>query len=167
MKKLTNHHILLPTRIHVLNSLIRSRLTYSCQTWNVTEQELQQLNSTYIGMLRKMIKGGFRKTENFHLYYTNQDVLDIWKTEDIKTYVNRQQTSYLSHLDRQSNSSLTKRLTFNCDKIKKRGRPTETLEDKVHMMSADQFYRAALKREIGYGRSDEESESGRLKSSKR
>ena len=121
-------------------------------------------------MLRRMIRGGFRKTENLHFFYTNQDVLAICQTDDIQTYVSRQQTSYLSHLARQSNSTLTKKLTFNCDKVTKRGRPTETLEDKVlkvNMMTADQFYTAALKREIRYGRPEEENGLGRLKSLKK
>ena len=167
-KKLTNQHILLRTRTHILNSLIRSRLTYSCQTWNVNEKELEKLNGIYVGMLRKMIRGGYRKTENHHYFYTNKDVLTICGTDDIQTYVSRQQTSYLSHLVRQSNSTLTKRLTFNNDRVTKRGRPTETLEDKVlkvNMMTADQFYRSALKREIRYGRSDDGLD--RLKSLKR
>ena len=32
-KKLFNYKILLKTRVHILNALIRSRLTYGCQVW--------------------------------------------------------------------------------------------------------------------------------------
>ena len=66
----------------------------------------------------------------------------------------RQQTNYLAHLVRQSNTTLTKRLLFNENKYCKRGRRTETLCDKVLKITGtnrDQFCKAALKREIGHG----------------
>ena len=37
IKKLTNFKIHLSTRVMIFNSLVRSRLTYSCQTWYVSE----------------------------------------------------------------------------------------------------------------------------------
>ena len=34
-----NFSIRLPTRIKILNAVVRSRLTYSCQTWNITARQ--------------------------------------------------------------------------------------------------------------------------------
>ena len=71
------------------------------------------------------------------------------KTEDIHSYVARQQENYLGHLARQSNKCFTKRLLFNDNKRTKRGRPIETLEDKVMKnknCTKDQFYKSALQR---------------------
>ena len=55
-KKLTNRKILLSTRIYILNTMVRSRLTYSCQTWNITQHQKERIDATYNNMLRKMIR---------------------------------------------------------------------------------------------------------------
>ena len=154
VKKLTNQHIYLKTRVHILNSLVRSRLTYSCQTWNLTERQGQLVNTVYIKMLRKMIRNGYQRSDDNHYIFTNKNVHDICKTEDITDFVGRQQTSYLAHIVRQHNSTLTKRLLFNDNKYTKHGRRTDTLQDKVlkyNQMTADKFFKAALRREkIGH-----------------
>ena len=38
-KKLFNQKILLKTRAQIINSLVRSRLTYACQCWSLTEKQ--------------------------------------------------------------------------------------------------------------------------------
>ena len=76
-------------------------------------------------MLRKLVQNG-SKTEDFRYVYLNERILQICKSEDIHTYVARQQESYLEHLARQSNKCLTKRLLFNVNKRTKVGRPAET-----------------------------------------
>lgn len=58
IKKLTNYNIYLKTRILILNSIVRSRLTYSCQMWNLTQVQMNKINSTYIQMLRKFVRNG-------------------------------------------------------------------------------------------------------------
>ena len=80
---------------------------------------------------------------------TNDEILAICKTSDIPSFVLNQQGSYLGHLARQPNTSLTKRLLFNDNKRTKSGRPFETLEDKVMkklQVTKDNFYKQALKR---------------------
>ena len=152
-KKLNNRKIFLKTRVSVLNSMVRSRLTYSCQTWNVNQQQQQQIRSAYVGMLRKMIRGGFDRVvdENneitFQYVLSSEDVLQICHTEDIMKYVRRQQENYLGHIARKNNTSIVKRLLFNDNRNQKRGRPIKTLEDHVlEGRSADTFYKAALKK---------------------
>ena len=97
IKNLTNHRIYLRTRVLVFNSLVRSRLTYSCQTWNATQTQMNKINSVYMGMLRKLVWNG-SKTEDFKYVITNEEIIEICHTEDIHRFVERQQASYLAHL---------------------------------------------------------------------
>ena len=60
-KKLTNKNIKLQWRVLIFNSMVRSRLTYSGQTWNLTQLQQQRIKSCYISMLRKMIRRGFER----------------------------------------------------------------------------------------------------------
>ena len=136
-----------------MNAIVRSRLTYSCQTWNLTQKQMGRINSAYVGMLRKMIKNGYKTTEDHHFILTNAEVLDICKTVDIATFAGDQQSRYVGHLACQSNTCQTKRLLFNNDKRPKRGRPYASLEDKVLLhvkQSKDQFYKKALLRKDRY-----------------
>ena len=61
IKRLTNYKIFLKTRVMILNSIVRSRLTYSCQTWNLTVTQMNKINSTYIQMLRKLVQIGSKQ----------------------------------------------------------------------------------------------------------
>ena len=58
-KNFMNCKINLATRVKMLNALVRSRLTYACQSWSVTKMQLKKISSTYCAMIRKMIKEGF------------------------------------------------------------------------------------------------------------
>ena len=51
-KKLMNHKIHLATRVTIYNALIRSRLTYGCQTWTLNSSQLRRLSSFHCGLLR-------------------------------------------------------------------------------------------------------------------
>ena len=152
-KKLTNKNIRLQWRMMVLNSMVRSRLTYSCQTWNLNVQQQQRIRSCYNAMLRKMIRRGFerrnRDENDYSFLITNDEVLQISKTEDVISHVEKQQTKYLAHIARRSNANTAKRLLFSDDKNLKRGRPIKTLEQYVlenNNTTADQFYRGALRK---------------------
>ena len=57
---LQNRHIFLKTRVKFLNSFVRSRLTYSCQNWNLTLRQYEKLDVTYRNLLRRMVHGGFK-----------------------------------------------------------------------------------------------------------
>ena len=107
-------------------------------------------------MLRKLVRNGCKRDEQFRNVMTNHEILQRCKTSDIQSFVLKQQTSYLGHLARQPNTSLTKRLLFNDNKRNKRtkqGRPMESLEDKVIKklnVTKDQFYKDALKKKGGH-----------------
>ena len=92
------------------------------------------------------------ETENdFSYVYSNEDVLRICKTGSIEDFIRKQQVKYLAHIARCPSNTLIKRLLFADVKTTKRGRPISTLEDRVleHVrLSADEFYKKALKREV-------------------
>ena len=75
-KKLMNFKIHLSTRVSILNSLVRSRLTYGSQTWTLTQAQKTRLDAAYLSMLRKMIRDGYaRKEDSWGFKMTNVEIL--------------------------------------------------------------------------------------------
>lgn len=113
-KKLFNRRILLKTRTGILNALVRSRLTYGCQTWALTEQQMQRINTCYVGMLRKITRNGYRREEGTQRFIlSNNDLVSLCGTQDLKSFVARQQKKYLAHIIRFDDERIAKRLLFN------------------------------------------------------
>ena len=138
-KKFMNHRIAIATRVKIFDALVRSRLTYSCQAWSLTQRQLQRVSSAYMTMLRKMVKNGFkRRDEAWSYVFTNEDLLRICKTVSIETFVSLQQRSYFAHVVREDDARISKKLLFNHDESKKRG-PRTTLKTLVlHNESCDE-----------------------------
>ena len=118
--------IKLKTQTRMLNSLVRSRIIYSCQTWSCTKAQLSKMNSLYMSFIRKITKGGYRRKEDSMAYvYSNEDLLKIAKTTDLNTFIKQQQRNYvICHIVRKDNSSIVKRLLFNNNTATKRGPQT-------------------------------------------
>ena len=96
-----NYKLALSNGIPLLNALVDSRLTYGCQTWALTAQQKERLSSTYISMLRKMIRGGYkRKMDTWRFVYSNEQLLELCHVESIGGFVHRMQRSYLAHIIR-------------------------------------------------------------------
>ena len=130
-KKFMNRRILLTTRVKLLNSLVRSRLTYGCQVWTMTKEQMERINSTYMSMIRKMVRNGFRRIDGTWRYLiTNDRLLQMGKTEDLKSFAARQQKQYLAHVIRNDDSTLTKKLLFDCTRTRRGGKQL-TLKDTV------------------------------------
>ena len=149
-KKFFNHKIAIKTRVRLLNLLVRSRLAYGCQTWSLTRQLVQRMRSTYTNMLRKMVKGGFRrKKDSWSFTLTNADILRLCGTEDIESYIRRQQRNYLAHLIRHDDTSISKRLTFS-DNPRRPGRhiTMKTMVLDNERMTEDAFNKHALLRKF-------------------
>ena len=148
-KKMMNHRIHLPTRVTFLNALVRARLTYSCQTWNLSQVQVDRINSSYLSMLRKMVKGGYRRVDGtFRFVLSNRDLLRKCQTESIQDFISRQQRNFVAHITRSENDRLLKRLMFNGNEIRRPGR-RRTLYGMVlerMMLTSDQFNRDALLR---------------------
>ena len=108
--------------------------------------------SNRLNLHRKMVKGGYRRKKeterDFEL--SNDDLHRICGTEDVNNSTARQQKKYLAHLVRQSNNTMTKRLLFNSNNVFRPGRQP-TVESRVlcdEFISADEFYRRAINREM-------------------
>ena len=82
-------------------------------------------------MIRKVIKGGYRRKPDMWSYVlSNEDLMSIGKTEDIPTFVTRMQRNYAAHIIRKDNTSILKRAMFNDDDRRRTG-PTLTLLKKA------------------------------------
>ena len=96
-KKFINHKINLTTRVKIFNALVRSWLTYGCQTWVLTNQQTDRIRACYTIMLRKMIRDGFkRKPDEFAYVLTNEVILQLCK-KLLWTYLlknNKRHTSF-------------------------------------------------------------------------
>ena len=122
-KNFMNQRIGLVTRVKVFNALVRSRLTYSCQTWTLTKKQTSRMNAAYVSLLRRMVRGGFaRKEGTYHYELTNSDIIKKCETEDIHAFMARQQRNFAAHIIRGDDRRITKRLLFNNDVTRKPGR---------------------------------------------
>ena len=128
-KKFFNRKIHLTTRVQLLNSLVRSRLTYACTTWLLSTDQLDHIAAQYSLILRKMIRDGFkRQPESYRFVYTNQQIFDISKTIPLQEFIVQQQRSYIAHAIRLDDEALTKRLLFNTERSHVPGRQTSILQ---------------------------------------
>ena len=83
-KKMFNYRIQLLTRIRILNALVRCRLVYSCQTWSLSQTQMTHINAAYMGMIRRMVRGGYRRVPGTYRYVlTNKELLRTFNTEDV------------------------------------------------------------------------------------
>ena len=149
-KKLMDHRIMLTTRVKIFNSLVRSRLTYACQTWNLTKRQSDHINAAYMAMVRKMIKGGYRRKEGSYSYeITNLDLLEKCKIESITTYIKRQQRNYVAHIIRKPDTSITKKLLFNDNQYTKQGQQKSLYKSVItnEQINPDVLHRKALSRQ--------------------
>ena len=132
-----NHNLSLGLRVNFLNSLVRSRLTYGCQNWALTKAMFDRVDTCYRIMLRKLIRGGFKKDEvledgtRMKYHYKSAGILKITKAEELSSFVKRQQRNYAAHLARTSNTRPTKQLMFNVDKYRKPGNHAPELLQQV------------------------------------
>ena len=116
---LTDRRINMQARINLLESLVRSKLLYSVQAWQLSQEELRKLEVVYRNFLRKMIRGGFRKVgangagKCEHAFVvSNKKLYEITRTRPLADFVNKQFLKYTAHVTRMSNSSWQKKLLF-------------------------------------------------------
>ena len=150
---LQNRRIHIRTRIKFLNSFVRSRLTYSCQNWNLNSHQYEHLDVVYRLFLRRMIRGGFKRADEeenqFKFKITNEKLHNICGTYDVSYFIRRQQSNYASHLIRTSMERSTKKLLFNDDKYSKVGRTVPSLLEQVVLnnnTTVEQFCNNAMSR---------------------
>lgn len=140
----TNRKIRLKTRVRFFESLVRSRLTYACQTWTLTKAQENTLNSAYTRMLRHLVKGGFQcksrhdytnkdgEIKNYGKFLMrNEEILKICQSEKLSDYIHRQQSKWIAHVVRQDDQNYTKQLCFETGKGKKRGVSSSTFKQVI------------------------------------
>lgn len=145
-KKFMNKRISLGTRVQILNSLVRSRLTYGCQTWTLSARHESQLSATYNRMLRMMIRKGFkRKDDSWAFVLTNEDLYSRARTESVIKFIQKQQERYAMKIIRSDEKSLIKRVAFNSDVAHRRGRTNELLKSVAERsgLTPNEFYKQA------------------------
>ena len=149
-KKFLNKRIRVKTRVRIFNALVRNRLVYSCPIWTTSSIQLRKINSSYMSMLRKMVRGGFKRKENDWAFaYSNADIKRICDTSDATDFIRRQQLKYVAHIVRKDNKSILKRLFFNSDDRRIAGAPQATLKSIVLKdcgCSESRFYKQAMER---------------------
>ena len=148
-KNLMNQKIALKTRVQILDSLVRSRLIYSCPIWTLTASQRSKISSAYTSTLRKMVKNGFKRKENqWSFVYTNEDIKRICHASDVLKFVMSQQRNYAAHIIRMDNSSIAKRLFFNNDRSRRQGRQLtlKTIVLKNEECNEIEFFERAMRR---------------------
>lgn len=74
-----------------------------------------------------MIRGGYSRVDkddqNYKFKITTEKLMSICKIEELSEYIKKQQQKYAAHLIRQPDHCPNKRLIYNNDKRKQRGRP--------------------------------------------
>ena len=111
-KLLTDRRIGIQLRLRYLNSFVRSRLTYSAATWNLTESQIQELESVWCRFIRRMVPGGFRRGLDLHMLYTNEEIYRRAGMKPLRSYLRKQQLRWVGHVCRMENSRFQKRLLF-------------------------------------------------------
>ena len=147
---LLNRNIIMKTRIKFLNSLVRSRLVYSCQNWNLNVNQYEKMDTVYRNFLRRMVRGGFKRTgdNEFRYKFSNDKIHSICGTSDVSTFIRLQQRNYAGHVVRMAMDRSTKQLMFNDDRYHRTGRLTPSLIDQVvrnENCTIDEFVNRSLK----------------------
>ena len=138
-KKFMNHRINLKIRTSMLNSLVRSRLTYACQTWSLTKQQIDKVDSTYMGMIRRMIRNGFkRKADTYAFVHSNQKLLLMSGTILPSEFVKKIQRSFVAHIVRRNDHTILKRMLFNDDVKTIPGRQTSLWNNVLNSANEDE-----------------------------
>ena len=148
---LQNRGIHLSTSVKFLNSFVRSRLTYSCQNWNLTKAQFVKLDVTYRTLLRRMVRRGFNRVDtdgDFRFKISNEKLHNICNTEDVSIFIRKQQKNYAGHVVRMPVDRSIKQLMFNCDKYHRIGRTTPSLLEQVlsdNNLTVERFINLSMK----------------------
>ena len=125
---LQNSKIHLKARVKFLNSFVRSGHTYSCQNWNLIVGQFEKLDVTYRNLLRRMIRGGFKRTGDndgdFRYRLNNEKVHAICFTSEVSNFIRKQQKDYAGYVVRMPIERCEKQLMLNDDKHNRTGRVT-------------------------------------------
>ena len=116
---LTDHRVNMRTRRKILESCVRSRLTYATQAWYPNEQQMKKLEVCWNQCLRSMVRGGWKRKgdsneseADYSFVYTNKRIQDIVGTQSVRRHINRVYLKYIGHVCRAENTAITKKIMF-------------------------------------------------------
>ena len=137
---LTDKRIVMSTRVKLLEACVRSRLLYSCQSWELAASELRKLETIWNGFLRKMITKGYKRKNvppeyvkakkkakksgdtvpepdglDWAYVIDNENLRLITKTTNISSFCEIQHLKYIAHITRLENDALQKQLLFKLE----------------------------------------------------
>ena len=145
-KILTNKRLSRKVRGRYFNAFVRSRLCYNIATWNNPDSYVKKLDVVWLGMLRKAVKGGFRRKPNSMAFvYSNADLLKMMGCMSIDRFAERQQLKWLAHCVRMENDALQKISLFMIPSRKYHKSVWTRIESKTGM-DKEQFWRMAKDR---------------------
>ena len=90
--------------------------------------------------------------DDFRYLVSNEKLLNVTKATNISSFFAKQQASWIGHIVREENDSITKMLLFNTVKNKKKGRPVNSILSNVLKRNGEidklQFYSNCLLRKF-------------------
>ena len=145
---LCNYHLKLSIRIRFYEVYIRSRLCYCCETWTLSQKQLNRIKATHMHFLRRMVRGGMNRITlmkkikelknvgnedeiNWHWKHTNDKIYHLTKTLPMEDFIERQNCRWISHIVHASNEAPTKQLMFTEERFTVIGRRTKTVYERV------------------------------------
>ena len=113
------------------NAYVKSRMTYACQTWNLSIKLKQKLDSAHHQFLWRMVCNRLahidREKEDFRFKFTNEKIRQFCCNTTLLEFIERQQIKFAANICRHQNSRHTKQLMFNDDKYHRGGNLTKPL----------------------------------------
>ena len=134
---LTDKRIFMSIRMKFLEACVRSRLLYSCQSWELSAAEMRKLETIWYGFLRKMVSNGYKRKFvppeylkakkaakktgeivpepeglDWAYVFNNDKLCEITKSTNISSFCRIQHLKYIAHVTRLENDSLQKQLLF-------------------------------------------------------
>ena len=114
-------NISLKTKLQIFNSNVKSTLLYSSETWKITTNILNKIQTFFNRCLRRLLGIYWPNT------ITNANLWDLTKQDKIEIQIRRRKWNWIGHTLRRHNKSITKHaLTWNPQGKRKRGRPRAT-----------------------------------------
>ena len=114
--------------------------------------QFEKLDITYRNLLRRMIKGGFKRIgdnhRDFQYKLNNEKVHAICCTYDVSNFILKHQNDYAGHVVRMPIERCEKQLMFNDDKYHRIGRVSPSLLEQVLMFNnsnIDNFINNSIK----------------------
>ena len=119
-KVLCDGRINMSTRRKLVESCVRSRLTYALHASQIYESDVRKIEGAWYGMLRRMVRNGWKRRrdlddgedDDMAYIYRNNDLERIVGTPNIRDFLNVQYLRYIAHICRRENTNLTKKMMF-------------------------------------------------------